>query len=407
MKKISVIIGLLLLFILISCWKIENEKDDNWNIEEFAEEANCEFIKWENFHSIHSVTYWWYGEDLKYIGEKYLDTVYGSMGDFHHTTKKYLVKDHKIKKFTLWKSLKSNKYNWLKSWDNDSFVLEKDNIFQTPDGKNLFEKVDWTYDYIARGKKYERKKTDYFKNSVKIWNFQSSYLFQYFDKTWNYIFRTKQSDKEYAIVWNWVEWDLYSTAPDLTISEDGSRYAYLAKKRYKWYLVIDWEVAELEWDYDPFYKGENFMAFSDDWKHFAYKKNSNQGSSIVHNWVEWKTYKKIVELDFSPNNNLVYIASDWEAYFVVQNGVEWKKYKYISDIAFIPRLAFLSNWDLVYWAGDEEYSYIVENWKEVKKFDHWIYKIVFWPDLNRYSVITKDTNSDYWDNKILWERKCN
>ena len=110
----------------------------------------------------------------------------------------------------------------------------------------------------------------------------------------------------------------------LTISPDSKRFAYVARRGKKQFVVLDGEEGE---EYDLIGKGS--LVFSPDSKRFAYVAVRGGKQFVVLDGEEGKEYDGIGDLVFSPDSKrFAYGAKRGGKWFVVLDGEEGKEKEY-------------------------------------------------------------------------------
>ncbi|TAK96727.1 hypothetical protein EPO05_01075 [Patescibacteria group bacterium] len=190
-----------------------------------------------------------------------------------------------------------------------------------------------------------------------------------FDNPANKILFAKNGDTEIYKVQEGDQWAvligdqksaLYDAVDNPTFSPDGTRFAYSATLDNQEFVVVDNTPQENR------YLNIKQILFSPDGKILAYLAENSDGSLVIINGVEGKTYQDIGTLEteagvtflsFTPDSqNIVYRAEEGQKTFVIVNTAEGKRYAEITTIYFSS-----DGSQIAYYAEDGNQLYTIIN----------------------------------------------
>ncbi len=207
-----------------------------------------------------------------------------------------------------------------------------------------------------------------------------------------------------------------ASAYPVIFSPDGTRVAYVAKRRGKMVMVVDGvESPEYEWVTDPVFSArgnrlayhakrrgrwvafvdgveqpENTGAliFSPDGQHVAYVTSDDRKIFVVLDGVPGKQFEAVQYLAFtSDSDHLIYQARNGRKWRVVRDNEEGKQYdEIVKDTLTISP----DGKRLAYAARDYKSRYLVVDGQEVKQYDEFLEDgVAFSPDSKRVACLAR------------------
>ena len=332
------------------------------------------------------------------------------------------------KDFLWWFDSKNYFFHISKDWnewedDIEYPVLNWENLMKQYDSVWNFYFSDDTkhYAYVAKKDTKSILVVDgQEKDNTLDYNYNTDFGIKFSASGESILYSARRWEKVYFFIDDDVisEWFNYKEVPEIIYSENFETIVYKKNKRVK-------VEGSYEYIYDYYIDDDKISRFptrleqfslSKDWSIYAFIIDLWQKSVLYINWEKISTYNAIGNLRFFDDNTYLYQARDHEWSFIVDNNKEWKKYKQINEIQFSP-----NGKEYVYITTNDEYDeedysknydrewFIVnQDWDEWKKYNEieWLYyspsgdKNVYLAEIRegykKYIVINWKEWKEYW-----------
>jgi hypothetical protein len=143
----------------------------------------------------------------------------------------------------------------------------------------------------------------------RIYNSPTDYVYSYsanqgrFKEPGPFIVIAKKQGRTFLEISSWEREKHYESEDMPTISPDGKRIAFRARKKYKYIAVIDGKESE---EYDDIYN----LSFSPDSKRFAFIARKENKSFAIVDGVKSKEYSVIFDPFFTADGKYIFLATE-------------------------------------------------------------------------------------------------